>query len=138
MNAIPAESSMEVDLRSVAPADLDHLEQHLKSTVAESARGAGIGLQIEIIGDRPSGMTSPLAPIVQAALEATRVFGVEAQLDVGSTDANIPISLGIPAIAIGGGGSAGNIHTQEEWIDTSHRDLGIQRLLTIIALLAGI
>jgi len=75
---------------------------------------------------------------VQAALEATRVFGVEAQLDVGSTDANIPISMGIPAIAIGGGGSSGNVHTPEEWFDPSHRDLGVQRLLTVITMLAGL
>jgi acetylornithine deacetylase/succinyl-diaminopimelate desuccinylase-like protein len=75
---------------------------------------------------------------VQAALDATRVFGIQAQLDVGSTDANVPISMGIPAIAIGGGGSSGNIHTSEEWFDPSHRDVGIQRLLTIIATLAGV
>jgi acetylornithine deacetylase/succinyl-diaminopimelate desuccinylase-like protein len=138
VNAIPSEASMEVDLRSVVSSDLEDLERHLKRIVGEAARAAGIELQIEKTGDRPSGITPPQSAIVQAALHATRVFGVEARLDVGSTDANIPISMGIPAIAIGGGGSSGNIHTREEWFDPSHRDLGIQRLLMVITVLAGL
>jgi acetylornithine deacetylase/succinyl-diaminopimelate desuccinylase-like protein len=138
VNAIPSEASMEVDLRSVASSTLDELEFRLRNIVDESARTAAVALQIEKIGDRPSGTTPAQSAIVQAALAATRVFGVEARLDVGSTDANIPISMGIPAIAIGGGGSAGNIHTEEEWFDPSNRDLGIQRLLTIVAVLAGL
>jgi tripeptide aminopeptidase len=138
VNAIPSEASMEVDLRSVISSDLEDLERHLNRIVGEAARAAGVQVQIEKTGDRPSGITPPRSAIVQAALEATRAFGVEAQLDVGSTDANIPISMGIPAIAIGGGGSSGNIHTQEEWFDPSHRDLGIQRLLAVIAVLAGL
>ncbi len=138
VNAIPAEASMEVDLRSVSPNDLEALEQQLKRTVRDAARGIGVEFQIDTIGDRPSGITSPQSSIVQAALEATRAFGVEPQLDVGSTDANIPISMGIPAIAIGAGGSSGNVHTPDEWFDPSHRDLGIQRLLTLVALMAGL
>ena len=138
VNAIPSEASMEVDLRSVASGALDELEYRLSHIARESARTAGVALQIEKIGDRPSGTTPAQSAIVQAALEATRVFGVEARLDVGSTDANIPISMGIPAIAIGGGGSAGNVHTEEEWFDPSNRSLGIHRLLTIVASLAGL
>jgi acetylornithine deacetylase/succinyl-diaminopimelate desuccinylase-like protein len=75
---------------------------------------------------------------MQAALEVTRRFGVEPQADIGSTDANIPISMGLPAIALGGGGNSGNVHTPEEWFDPSNRDQGIQRLLTLIAVLAGL
>ena len=138
VNAIPSEALMEVDLRSVDAADLEGLEQQLRRTVRDAAQGVGVEFQIEKIGDRPSGITPPQSFIVQAALEATRVFGVEPQLDVGSTDANIPISMGIPAIAIGAGGSSGNIHTGDEWFDPSHRDRGIQRLLTLIAMLAGL
>ena len=129
---------MEVDLRSVIAADLDDLDYQLKRIVADSARTAGVGFHVEKIGDRPSGFTPPQSPIVQAALEASRAIGVEAQLDVGSTDANIPISLGIPAIAIGGGGLSGSIHTPEEWFDSADRYLGIQRLLTLVAALAGV
>jgi tripeptide aminopeptidase len=138
VNAIPSEASIEVDLRSITPGDLDDMELRLRSIVGESARTIGVAFQIEKIGDRPSGTTPAQSQIVQAALDATRVFGIEAHLDVGSTDANIPISMGIPAIAIGSGGSSGNIHTEEEWFDPSHRDLGIHRLLTIITLLAGL
>jgi acetylornithine deacetylase/succinyl-diaminopimelate desuccinylase-like protein len=63
---------------------------------------------------------------------------LEPRLDVGSTDANIPMSLGLPAIAIGGGGNSGNIHTPEEWFEPSQRHLGLQRLLVLIAALAGL
>jgi hypothetical protein len=63
---------------------------------------------------------------------------VEPQPDVGSTDANIPISMGLPGIAIGAGGNSGNVHTPEEWFDPFHRDMGIQRLLALMALLAGL
>ena len=129
---------MEVDLRSVDAADLDGLDYQLKRIVADSARAAGVAFHIEKTGDRPSGATPPQSTIVQAALEASRAIGVEAQVDVGSTDANIPISLGIPAIAIGGGGLSGSIHTSEEWFDSADRYLGIQRLLTTVAALAGV
>ena len=90
------------------------------------------------MGERPSGTTPVDAPIVQAALEVTRRFGVEPQPDVGSTDANIPIALGLPAIAIGAGGSSGNVHTPDEWFDPLDRDRGIQRLLALVAVLAGL
>ena len=138
VNAIPSEVSTEVDLRSVTAGDLDEMDSRLRRIVAESARTTGVAFQIEKTGDRPSGATSAHLPIVQVALEASRAFGVEAQLDIGSTDANIPISIGVPAIGIGGGGSSGNIHTPEEWFDPTQRHLGIQRLLTIVATLAGL
>ncbi len=138
VNAIPREATVEVDLRSIAPGNLAELENQLRSDVAAATHGHGVESKIEMMGERPSGTTSFDAPIVQAALEVTRRFGVEPHPDVGSTDANIPISLGLPAIAIGGGGNSGNVHTPEEWFDPSHRDRGIQRLLALIAVLAGL
>lgn len=138
VNAIPGEAMMEVDLRSTAAKNLDELEHQLKRAVDESGRGAGVECKIEMMGERPSGTTSASADIVQAALEVTRGFGVEPRPDIGSTDANIPISLGLPAIAVGGGGNSGNVHTPEEWFDPTHRDRGIQRLLALIAVLAGL
>ena len=62
----------------------------------------------------------------------------EQQFDIGSTDANIPMSLGLPAIAIGPGGTAGNTHTPDEWFDPAHRHLGLQRLLGLVAAVAGL
>ena len=138
VNAIPSEASLEVDLRSVATASLEELDNQLKRAITDAARAIGVECQIEKMGERPSGATRPELQIVQAALESTRRFSVEPQLDVGSTDANVPMSMGIPAVAVGGGGASGSIHTPEEWFDPSHRDLGIQRLLTLIAALAGI
>jgi len=90
------------------------------------------------MGERPSGMTPTSSPLVQLAMQVTRHFGVEPQPDVASTDANLPMSLGLPAIAIGGGGTSGDVHTPEEWFDPSRRDLGIQRLLALVAVLAGL
>jgi tripeptide aminopeptidase len=138
VNAIPREAAMEVDLRSIAAGPLDDLDQRLRRAVSEATRAAGVECNIEMMGERPSGTTPSASPIVQAAMEVTRRFGVEPQPDVGSTDANIPISLGIPAIAIGGGGASGNVHTPEEWFDPLRRDLGIQRLLALVAVLAGL
>jgi tripeptide aminopeptidase len=138
VNAIPSEAYMEVDLRSTTPSTLDELENHLRRAVAEATRSAGVEYHVEIMGERPSGTTRAASPLVQAALETTRHFGVAPQLDVGSTDANIPMSMGIPAIAIGAGGNCGSIHTLEEWFDPTHRDIGLHRLLALIAMRAGL
>ena len=138
VNAIPREAIVEVDLRSSAVGYLNDLEAHLRRVFAEATRTAQVECTIEMMGDRPSGATPPRTAIVQAALEVTRRFGVEPLLDIGSTDANIPISMGLAAIAIGGGGISGNVHTPEEWFDPSHRDQGIQRLLALIGVLAGL
>ena len=138
VNAIPSEASMEVDLRSTTLSNLDALDSQLKRALNEAVGMAGVKCKVETMGERPSGVTSADSMIVQAAMAITQRFGVEPQLDVGSTDANIPMSLGIPAIAIGGGGTAGSVHTPEEWFDPAHRDLGLHRLITLIAILAGL
>jgi len=137
VNAIPREATMEVDLRSVNTANLEYLENQLRRSAAEATRESGVECKIEMMGERPSGTTASNSTLVETAFEVTRRFGVEPQADVGSTDANIPISLGLPAIAIGAGGSSGNVHTPEEWFDPWQRDRGIQRLLALIAVLAG-
>jgi len=138
VNAIPRDATMEVDLRSVNTANLEYLENQLRRSVAEATRESGVECKIEMMGERPSGTTASNSSLVEAAFKVTRRFGVEPQADVGSTDANIPISLGLPAIAIGAGGSSGNVHTPEEWFDPWQRDRGIQRLLALIAVLAGL
>ena len=129
---------MEVDLRSLSPSNLNDLDNQLKRAVSEAKNAAGVECKLELMGERPSGMTPAGAAVVRAALEITRKLGVEPQLDVGSTDANIPMSMGIPAIAIGAGGSSGSIHTPDEWFDPAHRDLGLHRLIVLIAVLAGL
>jgi acetylornithine deacetylase/succinyl-diaminopimelate desuccinylase-like protein len=136
VNAIPRDAIVEVDLRSISPVNMIELETQFRRTVADATRTYSVESRIEPMGERPSGTIPVNSEIVQAAIEVTQRFGVEPQVDVGSTDANIPISIGLPAIAIGGGGNSGNVHTPEEWFDPINRDKGIQRLLALIAVLA--
>ncbi|MBK6316858.1 MAG: M20/M25/M40 family metallo-hydrolase [Blastocatellia bacterium] len=145
VNAIPADASCRVDLRSVSDVELARIEQYLRDAVAESvadenriAAASGTVLEVAIrpIGDRPSGETPATAAIVSAAVEASQVLGIRTVLDCASTDSNIPISLGLPAVTLGGGGSGGGTHTLEEWYDPAGRDLGIKRALLLVVALA--
>ena len=138
VNAIPSEAYMEVDLRATSETNLDDMERCFRSAATRAAERVGVTCDIEVIGRRPSGETSPGAGLVQTAVEATRLCGVAPILDIGSTDANVPMSLGIPALSIGGGGSGGNIHSLEEWFDPTGRHVGLERLLLLVAVLAGL
>jgi acetylornithine deacetylase/succinyl-diaminopimelate desuccinylase-like protein len=138
VNAIPVEAVIEVDLRSISADYLEQLQRHLNRCVGESARKSGLEIRVELMGERPIGRTAVESDLVQAALLCTRRLGVEPQLDIGSTDANVPMSLGIPAIALGGGGSCGGVHTTNEWFDPTDRDRGLHRLLALVGVLAGL
>jgi acetylornithine deacetylase/succinyl-diaminopimelate desuccinylase-like protein len=129
---------MEVDLRSSRTGNLDDLDAHFRRSISDASSAGNVECKIELMGERPSGITPASAPVVQAAMEVTRCLGVEPQLDIGSTDANIPSSMGIPGIAIGAGGNCGNVHTFDEWFDPTHRELGVQRLVAVVAVLAGL
>ena len=142
VNAIPSEASMDIDLRSSDEEELRRLDAYFRRSVHEAVdqenggRRPGdseLSLSIDLVGNRPSGQTSPTSPIVEIALEATRAIGVEAQLEQSSTDSNLPISIGIPAITMGSGGASGSSHTLEEWYEPLERDKGLKRgLLTIL------
>ena len=141
VNAIPADGWLEVDVRSTAPAMLERLTREIQliasaAAAAESQRRAHgtppLTVQVTRIGDRPCGMVPTDHPLVQAAFVATRLIGREPESGTASTDANVPISLGIPAIAIGAGGRGGDVHTAAEWFDNTHGALGIGRALTIV------
>jgi acetylornithine deacetylase/succinyl-diaminopimelate desuccinylase-like protein len=138
VNAIPSEAVMEIDLRSTTFINLAELNDHLHHAIHESASTAHVECSVESMGERPSGVTPVESDIVQAAIEATRQLGADPVLDIGSTDANIPMSMGIPSIAIGGGGRAGNTHTTGEWFDPTNRALGLHRLLVLMAVLADL
>jgi tripeptide aminopeptidase len=84
-----------------------------------------------LIGDRPSVETPAASQLVKLSEEATRAVGFSPQLECSSTDSNLPISLGIPAVTIGAGGSSGNSHTLDEWYDPRERDIGLKRLLLL-------
>lgn len=96
-----------------------------------------VTLQIQDIGRRPAGATSPSDPLVRAAVEATEMLGERVELIASSTDANIPMSLGIPAITLGAGGIAGGIHTLGEWYEDQKGAQGIFRALLTILLLGA-
>jgi acetylornithine deacetylase/succinyl-diaminopimelate desuccinylase-like protein len=93
---------------------------------------------LELIGNRPGGETAADHPLVRAAMEATRLIGRNPILGTASTDANIPISLGIPAIALGAGGRGGDAHTDGEWFENANGALGLQRALGVLAAAAGV
>jgi tripeptide aminopeptidase len=141
INSIPQEAWVEVDLRSEAGPELEALEESLlrvcREEVGERTHKAPHSheapLEVQEIGRRPAGSTEPSEPLVSAALEATRILGEEPNLISSSTDANIPMSLGIPAITLGAGGSGGGIHTLEEWYHNRKGPEGILRaLLTLL------
>ncbi len=147
VNAIPDEAWLEIDVRSVAQQVLETLVvevQRIASAAcdeenARRSRGTpALTCHIDVIGDRPSGETPSDHPLVVMAMEATRLIGREPELATASTDANVPISRGIPAIAIGAGGRGGDAHTAGEWFDNADGHLGIARALTVIAGAAGV
>ena len=145
VNAIPSQATMEVDLRSAGDTELRRLDAFFRRAMKEAAeeenaaRRPGnptLKLQVEMIGERPSGETSADSPLVKLAIETTRLLGVEPRLDQSSTDSNLPISLGIPAITLGAGGTSGASHTLAEWYDPRERDKGLKRGLLVILGLA--
>ena len=146
VNSIPDSAWLEIDVRSTATDKLDELERaiHQITRVAadeENAKRAvgtrELSLTVDSIGSRPCGETAIESAIVQSAIEATRLVGRRPDLALASTDANVPISQGIPAIAIGAGGRGGDAHTHAEWFDNLHGTIGVARALTIVMSAAG-
>ncbi|MDB4889340.1 MAG: peptidase [Gemmatimonadetes bacterium] len=141
VNAIPDEAWLEIDLRSSSQDALercaDDVEQAIRAAVRqENARRASgspaLTWSITTIGDRPCGEIDVDHPLVLAAVLATTAIGRTPELATASTDANVPISLGVPAIAIGAGGRGGGVHTSGEWYDNTDGTLGVARALTVV------
>jgi acetylornithine deacetylase/succinyl-diaminopimelate desuccinylase-like protein len=146
INAIPAEAWCELDLRNESAESLEWMEAEAKSMIdaAVSAASGGTGDQpplecrVDRIGSRPCGVTPAESALVQAAIGATRFVGKVPALATSSTDANVPMSLGIPAIALGAGGRGGGIHTLDEWFDNVDGARGIERALLTLLAISGI
>jgi len=128
VNSIPDAIWLEVDMRSASKDELAKLDgQFLKivegaveqENAARSTRAGKVSAEVKLIGDRPTGNTREDADIVQLTAAAVRAAGLTPELGASSTDSNIPISLGIPAVTIGSGGSGGRAHAVDEWIDVS-------------------
>ena len=141
VNAIAEKAAMDVDLRSSADAELRRLDSFFRRAVRQAVDEENankrpgdplLDLKLDLIGERPTGETPADSPLVELAVEATKLMGVEPRLDQSSTDSNLPISLGIPAITLGAGGTSGCSHTLAEWYDPRGRELGLKRALLVV------
>ena len=146
VNSIPAETWMEVDMRSESPESLDRIEQVFLEAMNRALdeenqlRRTGPALTVDNrkVGDRPSGSLESSIPLIQRALATTEVFGVKGELARSSTDSNIPIALGVPAVTIGRGGVGGEGHSPGEWWINRDGYLAIQRALLLVVAEAGL
>jgi acetylornithine deacetylase/succinyl-diaminopimelate desuccinylase-like protein len=153
VNSIPARAAIKVDIRSEQERDISRVESALRDALragiqeemaASNARnmaptdGSGIEMQIRAIGVRPGGELAAGSPLLQAVMDADRFLGNRSRTERSSTDANIPLSEGIPAISIGGGGTAGGAHTLGEWYDPAGREMGLKRVLLTLLGASGV
>lgn len=153
VNSIPESASMKVDIRSTSMAEMEKLEQALRLALNRAMedetmtaemrsttqrRPSGLNCEVVVIGSRPAGELAAGARLLQVVRAVDAQLGNVAQVQRASTDANIPLSLGLEAVAIGGGGSGGGAHTLQEWFDSSGRELGLKRILLTMLALAGV
>lgn len=154
VNAIPERATARFDLRSLDAEQLIRLEVALHRAVEDAVIAANLAAQntatlgrkgksrnfgnlefvITRIGDRPAGRLQAGSPLLEALLAVDRHLGIRTEQRVASTDANIPLALGIPALSIGAGGDGGGIHTRHEWYDASGRELALKRILLLLLL----
>jgi di/tripeptidase len=136
---------MTVDIRSDAMEPLLDTEAKILAAIDEGVADENkrwgvntLSVSHKLIGDRPGGRTPPDSVIVEAATRSNTAFGAKTVLVGASTDANVPMSLGIPAIIIGGGGKTGGFHAPSEWIDVSDGWKGAQNSLITVLGLVGV
>ena len=137
VNSIPASASAELDLRSTDPATLQQTADLLRATAIEVLSAINLAnpsrapatLEISLIGNRPAAMLPANSPLLRTLHAVDRHLGLRSEIRLGSTDANLPLSLGIPAVAVGTGGTGGGIHTLAEWYDPTGRETALRRIL---------
>jgi acetylornithine deacetylase/succinyl-diaminopimelate desuccinylase-like protein len=143
VNSIPESATASFDLRSSDPQQLERLEAALHRAIEDTTLMANLQVDphrsrgplrfsIRKIGDRPAASLDADAPILEALRAVDRHLGIRTEPRFGSTDANIPLSLGIPSLAIGAGGEGGSSHTRAEWYDAARRELGLRRILLLL------
>jgi tripeptide aminopeptidase len=145
VNTIAPDARMAIDIRSDDMASLLEAEKKILATLDEAVAEENkrwnvntLSVSTKLIGDRPGGRTPTDSVIVEAAVRSNSAFGHKTLLRGGSTDANVPISLGIPAIIIGGGGKSGGSHSTNEWIDVTDGWKGAQNSLVTVLGLVGV
>jgi tripeptide aminopeptidase len=144
VNSIPESAQATVDFRSTSADELLRLEVALHRSVEDAveqantqAKAAGrqerglLDFDIEMIGDRPAAQLPEDSPLLDALRAVDRHLGLKTELRLGSTDANIPLSLGIPALSMGAGGEGGGAHTLAEWYSARDRETGLKRVLLL-------
>ena len=148
VNSIPYEAKLKVDLRSESEDELARLEAALRESMAagvrdemDNARDRNRGkleLKISLIGSRPGGELGAESELLASLRAADEYLGNQSRVERSSTDANIPLSLGIDAISIGAGGNGGGAHTLQEWYEPAGRELGLKRVLLTVLGVAGL
>ena len=144
VNSIPESAQASIDFRSTAPEQLLRLEVALHRAVEDSVEQSNFKVKppaqrsrglltftISKIGDRPAAQLPADSPLIETLRAVDRHRGLHTDLRLGSTDANIPLSLGIPSLSIGAGGDGGGAHTQAEWYSAKDRELGLRRVLLL-------
>jgi acetylornithine deacetylase/succinyl-diaminopimelate desuccinylase-like protein len=148
INSIPAAVQMDVDLRSESCAELKKLDDMFLEIVKQSATGENgarstregrVDADPKRIGDRPCGETPLTTPIVQIASAVVKAFGMQPDYDISSTDSNVPMNMGLPAITIGRGGPGGRGHSPDEWTDVEpgQQNQAVQVALATVLAVAG-
>lgn len=148
VNSIPHEAHLKVDIRSESEEELGRLENAFRDAVAAGVRDemeasrdksrGGLDSRITLLGSRPGGELKPDSPLLAALRGADEIVGNQSRIERSSTDANIPLSVGIDAIAIGAGGNGGGAHSLQEWYDPAGREMGLQRALLTVLGVAGV
>jgi acetylornithine deacetylase/succinyl-diaminopimelate desuccinylase-like protein len=153
VNSIPSRAAIKVDIRSEQERDISRVESALRDAIragvqeemaASNTSGMatadrpGIEMQLRLLGARPGGDLAAGSPLLQSVMDADRFLGNRSRTERSSTDANVPMSEGIPAISIGGGGNASGAHTLGEWYDRAGREMGLKRVLLTLLSAAGV
>ncbi|MGC1583021.1 MAG: peptidase dimerization domain-containing protein, partial [Candidatus Acidiferrales bacterium] len=145
VNSIPNRAAVKVDLRSEDDVELTKLESTLRDAMqaglaAENAAGERgseqLKIEFKMLGVRPGGKLAEDSPLLAAMSSVDSYLGNSTRQERSSTDANLPLSMGIPAIAIGGGGQGGGSHSLDEWYDPTDRITGLKRILLTTLVIA--
>jgi tripeptide aminopeptidase len=146
VNSIPASAAVKVDLRSEQESQVKSMDAALRDAVdsgikeemsAARVNNDPLKASVRSLGSRPAGKLPDDSPLIDTLRNVDAFLGNRSRLERSSTDANIPLSLGIPAISIGGGGKGGGSHTLAEWYDATGREAGLKRLFLLTVALAG-
>ena len=144
VNAIPSSARAKLDVRSEDAGLLEDIASLLTPAVERSLQhfnrngnGERLAAKIKELGSRPGGRLPEHSGLLQTIEAVDSYLHIRAHVDCASTDANVPLSLGLPAISIGAGGQGGGAHTPQEWYLSDRREIGLRRILLVLAALAN-